>query len=88
MKQNILAVLLISILGCLFYLAVSYHNENKKQTVERLVNIAKKTNCVPVEQSYNNPDKFYLYCGNNVYKAIYLSEYKDLIDYSENQNGN
>jgi hypothetical protein len=79
MKQNILLVILISFLGLLIYPVISFHNETKKQTVEQLVKIAKKTNCVPVEQSYNNPDKFYLYCGNDIYKVIYMSEHKELL---------
>lgn len=53
-------------------------NIKRDEIAKQLTAIAVKMNCVPVEQSYRNPDKFYVYCGNDVYKVVDLSNHEEL----------
>lgn len=79
MKNIIGIVAGVAIVIVCFGTLIHYDNIKRDEMAKQLTAIAVKMNCVPVEQSYRNPNKFYLYCGDGVYKVVDLSNHEELI---------
>lgn len=73
--------LIVGLVVAIVCLGLLIHDDivKRDRIATQLTAVSVKMNCVPVEQSYRTPNKFYMYCGDGIYKVVDLSTHEELL---------